>query len=257
MSVANANRRYEDLRNAIGKSGANALFPREFEYYLISFELVNSRGFTEDFFTFPVTPSSIKEGLVYLTNIRKTNTGVTVTKTDSFVPRDISISGNFGRQFKAMVNRNLVSFTGIALTALNGGADGLVSNFKSQSGAEIISSIFNREIKTGYGCLKVMETILRKSQERDPYGLPYRLLFYNPALGNNYIVEPVNFSQSQQMENNAIWDYNLDMKAVAPLEQIADLNEFNLIKSLSKDNILRNGGQLANRLASRIGRLNG
>jgi hypothetical protein len=256
MSVANANRRYEDLRETLGKAGTNALFPREFEYYLISLELVNSRGFTEDFFTFPVTPNSIKEMTPYLTNIRKTNTGVTVTKTDSFVPRDISISGNFGRQFKTIVNRNLVSFTGIALTAVTGGLQGLVSNFKSQSGAEIVSSVFNREIKTGFGCLKVLETILRRSQERDPYGLPYRLLFYNPALGNNYIVEPINFSQNQQMENNAIWNYNLDLKAVAPLEQIADLNEFNLIRSLSKDNILRNGGKLANRLVSRIGRLN-
>lgn len=252
MSERAAQERYEKLRGSLGKAGTNALFPREFEYYLISLELINSRGFTEDFFTFPVTPNSISQQDTYLTDIQKTSAGVVVNKTDTFVPKDISIAGNFGRQFKTMVNRNLVSFTGILFTAVQGGVVESAKNIISNNGgAEITSAIYSREVKTGFGCLKVLESILRRAQLKDTFGKPYVLALYNPALGNDYLVEPVNFKQSQSQEENVIWNYNLELKAVAPIEQIADLNPLSLIKELSADSVLRR----ANRVVSKIGRV--
>jgi len=247
-----AQERFNSLKGAIGKQGVNALFPREFEFYLLSIELINSKGFTEDFFTFPVTPNSISQQDIFLTDVQKSASGVVVVKTDTFVPKDISISGNFGRQFKTMINRNLVSFAGILFTTVEAGLKETVTNFTSNSSnAEIVSAVYSREVKTGFGCLKVLESILRRSQTKDPFGKPYLLALYNPALGNNYLVEPMVFKQNQSQEENAIWNYNLELKAVAPLEQISDLNPLSSIKDLSPDSILRR----VNRVVSRLGRI--
>lgn len=239
MSVKQSQNTANELRQVLGKKALNALFPREFEFYMLSLELINSKGFTEDFFTFPVTPNSIKEQYQTLTNIQKTASGITVNKTDTFAPRNIIVSGNFGRQFKTIINRNLVSFTGIAFTAESGGVDGLKQNFTSQRPGEIVSAVFNRETKTGYGCLKVLESIINKSQNRDPFGFPYRLLLYNAALGNNYVVEVINFEQNQDQQSNAIWNYNIVFTAVAPVEFISEISPLSIRDGLSRENVLR------------------
>ena len=239
MSVSQVQERVTKLRDTLGKKALSALFPREFEFYMISLELINSKGFTEDYFTFPVTPSSIKENATFMTNIQKTSSGITVLKTDTFVPKNITISGNFGRQFKTMINRNIVSFVGIASTIASSGSSGLAQNFISQKAGEIVSSVFNREVKTGYGCLKVLESMINKSQLKDPFGFPYRLILYNQALGNNYIVEVLDFSQSQDESTNVIWNYSMSLTAVAPIEFITDLNPISLRNQLSKESILK------------------
>src|SRR6478735_5107708 len=99
MALIDVQARYSDLLFTVGKQVINSLFPNDFEYYLIAFELVDSKLRTVDYLTFPILPDSITESKLELTNIKKSAGGITSITTPTFVPRDISIRGNFGRNF--------------------------------------------------------------------------------------------------------------------------------------------------------------
>lgn len=212
-------RQIQQSLTSVGKEGLNAFFPRDFELYLVSLELVDSEGDTIDFFTFPISPTSISKTEIERTTIRKTLRATTVIQSDSFVPQDLSISGDFGRNIKFLLPNifGIPSSKAMAFS-INAGVYG-----SEDVNSKVISKIptFNPQVKTGYGCIKILQSIISKSKSHDN-GKPFRLYFYNPALGESYLVVPTKnpLTLSQTEQKNMIWSYNLNLKIIADLSKI-------------------------------------
>lgn len=183
-----------------GRSLLNIRYPKEFELYMCALELLDQNNKTLQYFIFPVMPSNIEESQPEITNIKKTLGGVTVLSNSTFIPRDITLTGNFGRSFKVLLGKNVVD---------------LVSAFKERRQEE-----YNVSIKTGYGCCKILESI--KDDAKSLTGGVKRLIFYNLALGNNYLVKPLNLKFAMSQESNMIWNYSLSLKAIAPLDDLQE-----------------------------------
>lgn len=191
-----------------GKIVLNNLFPSEFEYYMMAFEIEGENGI-EDRFVFPVMPSNIQIKDTKNTNIRRTNAGTTILSDNSFTHKMITINGNFGRKLRLMFG----SFedTGSKVSS---------QNSKLQ---------FDPNIKTGYGLIKRLERIYHKSTELAGQigknnNKPYRVYFYNLSFDQRYLVEILDWGVSQTMEQNMIWNYTMTMRAVSPLEGLFDQN---------------------------------
>lgn len=201
MALADSLNRYRSFLDSLGKGGLNSLFPNDFEAYVIAFELVDSVDNTIEFFSFPIMPSNISISEPEITNIKKTARGVTSLKTDSFIPRDINLTGNFGRNLKIIIRNKIFDF----------------ESFKSVLG--LTKSEFNGpNVKTGYGTMKVFKRILDGSKTIDSKGNPVKLYFYNFTFGDNYLVEVVDKSFTMARDSsNMIWNYNVNLKAVAPI----------------------------------------
>ena len=207
--------RFTELRDTIGKAALNTIFPTEFEYYLISFELVDSENKVIKFFTFPIMPESLTESIQTNQKIKKTAGGITILSSNTFQPVDISLSGNFGRSFKFMV-----------------GGDTLIGKGFLSGAKDILkSAVFSSRIKTGYGCIKVLQDIVQSSNELDSSGNPYRLYFYNTVTGNSYWVKNANMKLNNSVQKNMIAEYNLSMTGVANLKDIIS-DTFNSKKQL-------------------------
>lgn len=225
MSIENAVSRRAGLLTQVGKSALNIMYPNEFELYLIALELVwfngnkdNALGSTTlSYFIFPVMPSSFDETKNKLTNIKKTLGGVSVLSSSGFNPTDISISGSFGRKFRVLLQTDYQD---------------LISGFQT-NGKTTLSSIlsggvnvFDSMTKTGYGCCKVLESIYDAAGEQildSSTGVSNTaLILHNLALGNSYFVKPLNLRFSQSQDSNMIWNYNLNLKSIAPLDSIYD-----------------------------------
>lgn len=224
MSVSSEFQRFKDLNLAIGKKALNALFPDDIEIYIFALEIVNSDKETEDYFIFPINPNSINEPYNPIQSIKKTAGGITILNTTTFTPTKISIQGNFGRKFKFLLGQEVVNFSSI--------------NFKPSLNDS--KPTFNKSIKTGYGCLKVLEGIVKKSNTLDKKGQPYALFFYNLALGNNYLVKVVDFNSSMNQEGNMIWNYNLTLESLIKIEDITEKNQRSLTTSLSANSVIQN-----------------
>ena len=199
-----------NIVRTVGKAAANALFPNDVEYYIITIELVDSKGNTVDYLTFPVNPDLFTYDDHSLVNIRKTLGGVTTLNTSTFVPKTIVMSGTFGRSFKLLLQPPIQSNeTGFSLT------DGL----------SLKTNTLNATVKSGYGTLKLLESILVKSKELDIYNEPHSLYLYLPLSGHNFVVEYTDFSLRQDVaSSNILWRYNVKLMAVAPLTQARTRN---------------------------------
>lgn len=206
MSIENVARNRAVLLEQIGKAALNVQFPQEFELYVVALELVSASGKTLRYFIFPVMPSSIEEVRPELTNIKKTIGGISVVSDSSFVPKDINLAGTFGRKFRILLGEDFVEMT----QSLKTGQKTL---------KEAAKDLFDVRAKTGYGCTKILQDIIEESKVVDEEG-PRRLYFYNLALGNSYMVKPMNLRFSMSEQSNMIWQYSLQLKAVAPLDQI-------------------------------------
>jgi hypothetical protein len=196
-----------------GLDYVNSLYPNEIEFYAAALELVNGDGLTEQFFSFPVMFKTYRENKVSNTAIEKTMAGVVITANPTFVPFDIFMTGNFGRKFK----KN--PLTANANTS-NPSTAASSSDFQHQTlqSTTVTAKIpvFSTEYKTGYGCYKILERMMIKSQKQDSNYNPYQLFFYNLALNSNYLVEVLSIEPSQNRDSsNMIWEYNLHLKAVA------------------------------------------
>lgn len=230
--------RYKNLVDSIGKSNLHALFPNDFEDYFIALELVDSKKVTEAFVTFPVNPNSISESQPVLTNIKKTAGGIVSVGVETFVPRDIEIKGNFGRNLKIQIGNNF--FIG-----------GLISFVRNNDTTEFGRPSFSTESKTGYGVLKSLERILDDSEKLDSFGKPKRLYLYNSMLGNNYIVKKKNFISSQNISENMIPQYTMQLTAVSPLTFVEEV--FSLGKSLVIGVLDRATNSLAKTVKNNLG----
>jgi hypothetical protein len=225
MGVQAAIAQRASLLNSIGRSGLNMKYPDEFELYVIALELTDENFITQQYFVFPINPSNIEETEPKLTNIRKTLGGITVLRNTTFVPTQISLSGSFGRNFKVLIGEKYEDF-------IHGFFDKNIKVINQKTAWNGTKDLFDSRIKTGYGCIKILEDIIQQSTQLGSDGGMKRLIFHNPALGNSYLVEPGTLTFKMNEQTNMIWNYSLQLTSVAPLESIFSQEQ---IKSVAKE----------------------
>ncbi len=216
MSIENAVRNRGLLLESVGKTILNSRYPNEFELYVIALELVDADNKTLKYFIFPVNPSSIDEANQRITSVKKTAGGVVALGSTSFVPIDINLTGNFGRKFRVLLGSDYVDFISSFKTA-----DGHITADSVQAGVE---QIFDDRVKTGYGCLKILEQICDEAELIDDKG-PRRLIWYNLAFGTAYVVRPMNFRITMSQDSNMIHGYVVSFKAIAPLSALREAQD--------------------------------
>ncbi len=234
MGLIDVSKKYSDLVLTVGKQVVNSLFPNDFEYYFVAFELVDSKLRTIEYLSFPVLPDSIVENKNELTNIKKSAGGITSLTTPTFVPREITLRGTFGRQFKFMLGATEFSFAGLRFSTVTG-----VFKKEDLKKHGVIKNIpFSPQIKTGYGVAKLLEAIIDKATALDDSNKPMSLYFYNLTLGNNYLVEPRSIAFSQdKTTNNMFWNYDLSLTAIAPLSGIQETSKSSLLRNFTFDTV--------------------
>ena len=217
----------------IGMAGLHALCPDNYEYYMCSLELLDVNKNQEGFITFPVMPNSITESRAPIQTQVKTKNGIITTFNDSFAPVNISLQGTFGRKLRIC--------SGITEPNKNGWD-------KFLNGTIGRASWLPNGVKTGYGLTKLMEAILDKATETDNNGNPYILLFNNYAFNSAYVVDVVNRGFSQGVENNMIWYYSVQLKAVASASAVksASQSTWQLLKGVAANSIAQSLNGLVN-----------
>lgn len=190
-----------DILSQSGTAILNALFPKEFDLYLLSLELVElSPGGVErqvDYFTFPINPDSISKRESYVKNVERSLDRVVVMRLPGFMPQEITIKGNFGKSFK-ILNRERLRTDCVE-----------INDFSSlYTNAE--ASTF---IKSGYGSLKVLQEICYNSNSLNPLR---KLYLHNFMLGEDHQVEVIDLQVDTDKSSNMIWSYTLRLKTVAP-----------------------------------------
>lgn len=185
-----------------------SLYEVDFEAYMIAFELCDSEGQTLDYFTFPIMPTELSIEDSIPVKIENTFGGVNSISSNIYVPKNIHLSGNFGRQFRLLIRNKVV--TPLAHKTIQERDYGVGGIQREQ--LEI-----SNQLKTGYGCFKVLQSIINRSVEVDQYGECNKLYMYNLVYGESYVVKVESFRGSQSINNNAIWNYDLTLKSVCPL----------------------------------------
>lgn len=202
---------WKDKVNSLGYTLASSLmnsqYPREFECYQLTLELTNSSGETLDYFSFPVMPSELNISERMIASTQNTFGGVSSISSSVYTPKSIVINGNFGRKFWYLNRGNFFS-----------------SLFRSYQverdyGANISlnEKELNRDIKTGYGCIKVLQSIINRSLDVDKNGNINKLYLYNLAFGESYLIKVLSMDFNQNVGSNAIWNYSLKIETVCPL----------------------------------------
>jgi len=201
----------DGIRTAVGmldtaaKLTLNTLYPREFEVYMVTLELVDYKDQSIDYFTFPINPESISKTQPYVKQIDRTAGAIVVNKTGYFVPQDINIKGVFGRQFRFVTRDKSIT---------NFNWSGLLPWTTNETEDEGEKMEFNRYYKSGYGCFKIVQSICDKADKLDD-GKARKLYFHNLAMGESYLVEVMSFTGSQSQNTNMIWNYDLRMKILS------------------------------------------
>ena len=219
IDTKNILNKYQDLVVNIGRAAASTLYPMEFEYYLCALELTTYEGETIEYFCWPIMPSSITKNESNRTQIKKTYSGVTVIDSKSYTPTEISLKGNFGRSFKILIDSGLPTlFKAFRFSIKNG-----INNNSDLDQSKLTQNPIQFEvaIKTGFGCVSILRSIINKASGTDDKGHPFKLFFYNPSLGESYLVVPspgnplvISLNDSN---NNMIHQYSLNLTAIAPI----------------------------------------
>lgn len=196
MSVEQVRNKANNITRNLGKAALHALSPDDFEYYACSFELVDSDFTVLDILHFPVLPNSISIGNQSLVSIKKTGRAYLTQFNDSFVGKNISINGTFGRKFRL-----------------------LLSGEKKSNALTGVGGAFDLKVKTGYGTLKLLEKLIEQTYQVGN-GNPRMLIFNNHAFNQSFIVEVLSFNPTMSVENNMIWNYGIEMKAVADVNKL-------------------------------------
>ena len=222
------NRKYEELIRTIGRSAMNALYPNDFEVYMMALELAHSIGNTIDYLSFPIMPEQIQKNEPKRTNIKNSASGITVLSSSKYISEEISIKGNFGRNFKILLSPKEPVGEGVAFSTNVGKYNLSQINVGNNAGDLSLSAPkFEVGVKTGYGAIKILQAIISKSNGTDTTGKPFRLYFYNLALGESYlvVVPPNGLTLSQNKDSkNMIWEYSLTLNTVAPLSALKTQN---------------------------------
>lgn len=218
------------LTKSIGIEAVSQLYPNDFEVYMIAMELVDSDDNTIDYLTFPVMPDSISKVEPSRTNIKKSLSGVTVLTNPSFIPKEITIKGSFGRNFKIILGEK----PNLSALSTSAGKYDLYSILDQKVVPQFSMSKFNAGVKTGYGLIKILKAMIDKSIGLDNKGKPLRLYFYNMALGESYLVAipPSGVQFSQDVNKNMIWNYSVTMSIISPLEAVSSKGNKSLADKL-------------------------
>lgn len=195
----------------LGQAGGKALlhqqYPDEYEYYMFALELLDSNLKTKRYFIFPIMPNNMSYNDTPITKITKTAGGISVLKSNQFIPKTFTTSGTFGRSYKVLIGKTYQD---------------LVSSFRDDSGFNVGSifkgaiNTFDDRIKTGYGCTKILEEMLGMSNQKDESGGAHFLVMYNLAFNHRFFVEYEDFTATQSLESNMIWNYSFRLKCIAP-----------------------------------------
>ena len=197
----------------LGRAGLHVLGPDNFEYYMCAFKLLDSKGNMVAYMQFPVMPNNITESRSSIVSITKTAQGVVTQFNPTFAPIDISIQGTFGRKFRLLLGQK--EFLGVAEGAWGKAQKFFNGNIVSVGNSDIL-------IKTGYGLVKMLKNILDGAYALDAdSSSPHLLIFENYSLNTHYVVEPIQRSFTQSTENNMVWYYNVDMRAVADSDDVS------------------------------------
>jgi len=214
MSLEFVKKQFVTKLGVLGKVGLNGLYPNDFELYVFALELVNSKGETEEYFIFPINPTNFEEVSKANTSIVKTMGGVVTIDSNTFDPVDIVMSGSFGRKLKFLIGGELIDFGALSYSSKSGA-------FSTNKAADAFKkSVFNSKIKSGYGCIKLLQTMVDKSTSLDQYNKPYSFYLYNLALGNNYLMKCTNLTFKQDMSSNGIWNYTMTIKGLGSMDSI-------------------------------------
>lgn len=216
MSIDNAIKKRLDLLGTVGKQFMSIKYPKEFELYILAFELIDAKGKTLRYFVFPVMPSFLEESYPETVNIRRTLLGVTALSTTTFTPIPISLNGNFGRKFRVLLGTDYVEFAN-AFTTSNG-------KVTASSIANGVADVFDQRVKTGYGSLQVLKELLEEASVIDVIG-PRRLIYYNPAFGTSYVVKVMDKKINMSQDTNMLHNYSISLQAIAPLESLKNRNQ--------------------------------
>ena len=219
--TTDAKQEYKNLIDKLGKNVVHNLYPNDFEAYTVALELVDSNDRTVDFFVFPVMPDSITEDYSKISNTRKTAGGITALTTPNFTSREITIEGSFGKNFKFVLGNNVVVDANALQFSVRSG--NYIGGNGGLEAVEEKSSVFRNQIKTGYGCYKILYGIHEKSTTLDYNNQPFRLYFYNLVQGKHYLVKSLSLMSSQTLDENMLWNYEYTMEAIAPIN--ADVRE--------------------------------
>ena len=219
------------LAQQLGMQTLSSVYPYDFEWYMCALELTDSKDQTIDYLAFPIQPDSIQKSEPTRNNIKKSMAGVTVLSNDAYIPQDITIRGSFGRQFKLLLNVKEIKGKNSQYSTING-----VYSLYQKAGASAINyPSFNIAAKNGYGIIKILQAIVNKSVGLDDEGKPFKLYFYNMALGESYLVAipPSGAQFNQDVSKNMMWSYSITMKTLAPLDAVREEQEGSLRKELS------------------------
>lgn len=220
------------LVQEMGMQTLSSVFPHDFEWYMCALELTDSKDNTIDYLAFPIQPDSIQKTEPTRNNIKKSMAGVTVLSNDAYVPQDITIRGSFGRQFKLLLNIKQINATNAKYST----TDGVFSLYQTAGLPTTIRfPFFNISVKNGYGIIKILQAIVSKSVGLDDEGKPFKLYFYNMALGESYLVAipPSGAQFSQDVSKNMVWSYSITMKTLAPLDAVKTEEKGSLGKALA------------------------
>ncbi len=210
------------LAKSVGLQAIATMMPHEFEWYMIALELATADNRTIDYLTFPIMPNSLSKVEQNRTSIKKSLSGVTVLQNSALPLGEIVLQGNFGRGFKNLVGINNDVSAGALAYSMKAGKYDLYSLQEGSNNKIPKVRTFNTAVKTGYGVIKMLQAILSKSVGHDNQGRPFRLFFYNMAFGESYqVVVPSNGMRFyQDISNNMIWNYDLRLTVVAPLDAV-------------------------------------
>ena len=206
--------RYLQLIQQQGKLVAHTLFPKDFEFYAFSLELVDSSDRTVDVLTFPVMPQSLRYDDQPVRTTTKTAGGVSSLFSTSFNPRSVSITATFGRRERILIGgiNNPRKFSDMKSTSE--GAFGSI-----RDGLRSVVNVFDPSLKTGYGATKILESMINKHKQLDDKNQPLKLFMYNPSFGQSFLVTVSRFSPNMNMSNNMFWSFDLELDIIAPLDR--------------------------------------
>lgn len=210
------------LVKTMGLQAVATAMPHEFEWYMIALELATADNKTIDYLTFPIMPNSLSKVEQNRVSLKKSLSGVTVLQNSALPLGEVVLQGNFGRGFKNLVGVGTDISSGALAYSMKAGKYDLYSLQQDGALKSPKFRTFNTAVKTGYGVVKMLQAILNKSVGHDSQGRPFRLFFYNMAFGESYqVVVPTNGVRFyQDLSNNMIWNYDLRLTVVAPLDAV-------------------------------------
>lgn len=214
--------RFKAAIASTGRPIVGALFPADFEVYILTLELVDSMGNVVDYFSFPIMPDDMTKVSANITNVKKTAGGVISLTTNTFVPQDLTINGNFGRAFKVLVGREVIDFRAFG------------ASIKAMANGGKLENPFDAKIKTGFGCTKILQALVDKSILLDEQNKPYKLFLHNPTLNESYLVEAMVLTlRMDKNTSNRMWAYTLSFKILANSSEVGETGQSSLLNSLS------------------------